>query len=277
MKKKNSLFLVLLLAVLQAGGLRAQSTGEKTGQPATADTSAAARLLQQQERSRIEKEYLARARQDIETYRKGAASLVITDEAGKPMKNVQVQINQVSQDFLFGNLSEEAFRPGLKAEEATKFKEKFTALFNFTELTVKWAPYEPQQGKPEWQKLQEKLDWCKANGVTPKGHTLGWTHEAGTPRWLLRLPHDQATDLYKARIQNLVGGFKNQIRMWDVVNEPVTTIPWEKALLDTNIGAGYIDAERGTTSGELRWKKRCRGWRSRTNGHPRPTPTAILS
>ncbi|MEJ7827982.1 MAG: endo-1,4-beta-xylanase, partial [Segetibacter sp.] len=47
--------------------------------------------------------------------------------------------------------------------------------------------------------------------------------------------------LYKARIQNLVGGFKNQLKMWDVVNEPVTTIPWEKALQDTVSRDGKID------------------------------------
>lgn len=64
---------------------------------------------------------------------------------------------------------------------------------------------------------------------------------AGTPRWLLKLPADRATDLYKARVHNLVGGFKNQLKMWDVVNEPVTTIPWEKALQDTALAEGKID------------------------------------
>jgi len=167
---------------------------------------------------------------------------VFTDANGKPLRNVQVEVNQVTQDFLFGNLSEEVLRPGITASDSAKFTERFKALFNFTELTVKWQPYEPEQGKPQWQKLQQKLDWCKANNVTPKGHTLGWTHEAGTPRWLLKLPAVQATELYKARIQNLVGGFKDQVKMWDVVNEPVTTIPWEKALQDTISRRGEIDA-----------------------------------
>jgi GH35 family endo-1,4-beta-xylanase len=49
----------------------------------------------------------------------------------------------------------------------------------------------------------------------------------------MRLPIEMANDLYKARIQNLVGGFKDQIRMWDVVNEPINTITWEMALKDS--------------------------------------------
>ena len=189
----------------------------------------------------LEKEYLAKARQNIEAHRKGDASLTFVDAAGQPLKNAKVEINQLSQDFLFGNLSEEMFSPRLTPEEVKKFQDRFTALFNFTELTVKWGPYEPVQGKPEWQKLQQKLDWCKQNGVTPKGHTIGWTNMSGTPAWLLKLPHAMATDLYKARIHNLVGGFKNQIHMWDVVNEPVTTVPWEKALQDSIFGESKID------------------------------------
>lgn len=187
----------------------------------------------------IEKEALAKARQNIEKYRKGDAMLVFTDSQGKPVEDIQVEINQTTQDFLFGNLSEEVLR--LSPEDANKFKEKFTGLFNYTELTVKWSPYEPEQGKPQWQKLQQKLDWCKQNGVTVKGHTLGWTNMSGTPQWVLKLPKDMATDLYRARIQNLVGGFSDQIKMWDVVNEPVTTVPWEIAMKDTVFGASLID------------------------------------
>ncbi len=227
-------FVCLMLTLIQINTIFAQATAEKTSPPASPGTFP-------QDKISIEKEYLLNAKQNIEKYRKGDASLLLTDTDGKPLKNAQVEIDQVSQDFLFGNLCEEVFRPGISTEDATKFKERFKALFNFTELTIKWAPYEPEQGKPQWQKLQEKLDWCRANNITPKGHTLGWTHEAGTPRWLLKLPPLQATELYKARIQNLVGGFKNQIKMWDVVNEPVTTISWEKALQDTVSRDGKID------------------------------------
>lgn len=204
-------------------------------------------MAQTPEKARIEQELLANARQNIEKYRKGDASLVLVDAQGKPIKGAKVKINQVSQDFLFGNLSEEMFR--LSPEDSAKFQEKFTGLFNYTELTVKWWNYERLQGKPEWQKLQQKLDWCKHNGITPKGHTLGWTHVAGTPEWLMKLPIEMADDLYKARIQNLVGGFKDQIKMWDVVNEPINTITWEMALKDTISDAKIDEGSRYNVEG----------------------------
>src|SRR4051794_26094231 len=99
---------------------------------------------QADEHLRIEQEYMSQAKQDIEKYRKGDASITINDANGKLLKNVQVEVNQVSQDFLFGNLSEEVLGPGITASDSAKFTERFKALFNFTELTVKWQPYEPE-------------------------------------------------------------------------------------------------------------------------------------
>lgn len=185
---------------------------------------------------------LNEARENIEKYRKGDAVLTLLTPDGRDLQNAEVRIDQLTQDFLFGNLSEEIFHPGLSAQEVQKFESYFTSLFNFTELTVKWLPYESEQGKPQWADLEKKLEWCRKNKITPKGHTLGWTHMAGTPEWLLKLPLETTYALYKARIYNLTGGFKDQISMWDVVNEPVTTVPWEVAMKDTVLGESLIAA-----------------------------------
>ena len=166
--------------------------------------------------------------------RKGDATLIFLDAQGKPLKNLQIDINQVSQDFLFGNLVFEI--AGFAPKEPYKvevFKERFKALFNFAVFPFYWEGYEKKAGNPNWQKNQAALDWCLANDITCKGHPLGWTGPAGTPKWLLQQPADIATELYKARIYNNVIGYKGKIDMWDVVNEPVNTVPWEVALTDT--------------------------------------------
>lgn len=181
----------------------------------------------------IEKEYLAKARHNIETYRKSDAILVFVDSKGEPVKNVKVEINQVSQDFRFGNLAFELVnKESGKMYKADEFKERFKALFNFAIFPFYWAAYESSPGKPQWQRNQDVLEWCLVNGITCKGHPLGWTGQYGTPKWLLDLPEQTATDLYKARIYNNVIGYKGKIDVWDVVNEPVNTVPWEVALKD---------------------------------------------
>jgi endo-1,4-beta-xylanase len=57
------------------------------------------------DKANTEQKYLEKARQNIEQYRKGSASVALVDAQGKPLKNIRVEIDQVSQDFLFGNLA----------------------------------------------------------------------------------------------------------------------------------------------------------------------------
>jgi endo-1,4-beta-xylanase len=181
----------------------------------------------------IEQEYIEKARHNIEQYRKGGALLVFMDESGRPLENVRVEINQVSQDFLFGALLFEiAGHAGSQPFKEDEFRKRFKDLFNLGILPFYWASYERVPGQPQWQRNQAAMDWAIENGITLKGHPLGWTSPSGTPRWLLGLPPETATDLYRARIQNNVIGYKGKIDIWDVVNEPVNTVPWDVAMRD---------------------------------------------
>ncbi|TVR74155.1 MAG: glycoside hydrolase family 10 [Marinilabiliales bacterium] len=183
----------------------------------------------------IEEDYLSVARHNIEQYRKSGAVLVFTGANGQPLENIEVKIDQVSQDFLFGALLFEiAGHASARPYKEDEFKDRFKALFNLGILPFYWASYERTAGNPLWQRNQSALEWALENGITLKGHPLGWTSPAGTPQWLLGLPPETATDLYKARIQNNVIGYKGKIDIWDVVNEPVNTVPWDVALADTD-------------------------------------------
>jgi endo-1,4-beta-xylanase len=195
---------------------------------------------EEEQRTVIEKEYLGKARKNIEAYRKGNASIIVVDAKGEPVKNVKIEINQATQDFLFGNIAFEigGFAPKVPYK-VDEFKEKFKALFNFAILPFYWNGYEDRAGTPEWKGNQAALDWCLANGITVKGHPLGWTGPAGTPKWLLQQTPEVATELYKARIYNNVIGYKGKINIWDVVNEPVNTVPWEMAIKDTANDDGF--------------------------------------
>lgn len=60
---------------------------------------------QQINKAEIEQEYLEKAIQNIEQFRKGDDSLLFINSKSKPLKNIANEINQVSQDFLFGNIA----------------------------------------------------------------------------------------------------------------------------------------------------------------------------
>ena len=164
----------------------------------------------------------------VEKHRKGEARIRLVTAEGKPVKGMEVEITQKTQDFLFGNLifdlawNDPPYRPDL-------FKQRFLELFNFAIFPFYWPFYEKVPGRTEWQSLLPVLEWCRANGVTPKGHPLVWPYSAGVPEWLYDMPEGSVETLIKARVSNLVKGFAPWIQTWDVTNEAVNHISWDEA------------------------------------------------
>ncbi len=181
----------------------------------------------------VEEYYLEKARHNIENYRKSGAALTFVNENGQPLENIRVEINQVTQDFLFGNkLFELILNYPEEKARADEFKERYKALFNFAVFPFFWAADERTASTPEWKKKEDALNWALENRIACKGTPLGWTSPHGTPQWLLDLPEQTATELYKARLYNHVIGYKGKVDTWILVNEPVNTVPWDIALED---------------------------------------------
>jgi GH35 family endo-1,4-beta-xylanase len=176
-----------------------------------------------------------KAEKNIEEYRKGNASIIFTDAKGNPIEDAEVRIEQISQDFLFGNIifpvvgvlgkfeDIDVYRPEL-------FKKRFEDLFNMAIFPFYWSSYEKEPGKEKWDRIDPILDWCELNGITPKGHPLAWVERGGTPAWLYDLPIELTEDLLKARIIRLSKGYKGRIDIWDVVNEPTHTVNWQTVM-----------------------------------------------
>ncbi len=174
---------------------------------------------------------MQQARDNIEKYRKADVAISFIRQSGEPVTDAAVKIDQISQDFLFGNIifplvgvlhkfrDMDVYRPDI-------FKERFKGIFNMAIFPFYWSAYEDIQGRPNWQRILPALEWCRLNGITAKGHPLAWGESGGTPKWIYDLPVEQTEALLKARISNIVRGFKGQIDIWDVVNEPTHTKTW---------------------------------------------------
>lgn len=191
---------------------------------------------QTSDKTEIERQMLKKANENIEKFRKGNAEIQFNDKEGKVIKNANVELIQKTHDFLFGCIIFDLVNDKNPYKEEL-FKERFKKLFNLAVFPFYWPAYENQQGKPQWVKMSSTLDWCKTNGITTKGHPLVWACYSGAPKWLKNYDAETATGLLKARVINTVGGFKNQINLWDVVNEPVNVRSWKnklKNILDEN-------------------------------------------
>jgi len=173
-------------------------------------------------------ELLAKANANVERYRQGDAHIRFSGPSGKPLQGLEVEIVQVSQDFLFGNLlfnllkGDQAYKPDL-------FKQRFLELFNLGILPFAWANYERQPGITEAHSIMPILEWCQSNRVTPKGYPLVWPFLGGIPEWLYDMPEGSVNALTQERVVNIVKSFASNIHIWDVANEAVNHISWKEA------------------------------------------------
>lgn len=103
------------------------------------------------------------------------------------------------------------------------YQDLFAALFNYATVPFYWKGFEPEDGKPAWEKMDKMLDWLDSVKIAPKGHPLMWFHEAGIPTWIRDHAADWAyakvRDRYRRRIVDIVRRYKDRIRIYDSINE----------------------------------------------------------
>jgi GH35 family endo-1,4-beta-xylanase len=159
---------------------------------------------------------LEKADARIEKHRKGNAALRLLGPNGKPLDaSLEVNIAQTKHKFLFGSNIFKLKRCRTPEDNAA-YEKHFAAMLNFATLPFYWWNYERQRGKPEDARTEEIVRWCKAHNVTTKGHPLAWNW--GEQKWLPEEP-EAAMKLQFKRIERCVRLFKNDINIWDVVNE----------------------------------------------------------
>ncbi len=159
---------------------------------------------------------LADADDRIEKHRKADAVLRLLGPDDKPLNaGLTATITQTRHKFLFGCNIFKLSRCRTPQDNAA-YQKQFAALLNYATLPFYWWSYESQRGKPDDARTEELVHWCKAHNVTTKGHPLAWNW--GEPKWL---PDDPAAAMQAQfnRIRRCVQRFKNNIDIWDVVNE----------------------------------------------------------
>jgi len=151
----------------------------------------------------------------IEKYRKADATVVVVDQAGKPVPGAVVRVEQTRHAFLFGsNIFKWEGVPNEEHQQA--YRDRFAQLLNYATIGFYWPSYERTQGEPRHEATERVARWCKEQGITTKGHPLAWNYS--DPRWL---PDDlqEIRRLQMARIDDCVARFVGLIDRWDVVNE----------------------------------------------------------
>lgn len=165
------------------------------------------------------KAWESQADRRIDSLRKGAASFILSDENGIPLRNCDYKISMTNHQFRFGV----AITPHLiidTTENSEKYRSILKSDFNHAvfEDHLKWRTW---NNKEEREIAIKTLKWLKKNNFEVRGHTLVWPWY-DFPWNLIALNYDTLA-LKKAinnHIEEKLTVMKGELTDWDVLNEP---------------------------------------------------------
>ena len=191
------------------------------------------RLVTQIEGERIRN---ARFENDIRNWRQRDVVLRVLDPEGRPVAGTDVEIVQQRHDFSFGcNLF--AFRRWDDAKKNARYENRFRMLFNLATVPLYWSVLEKRRGRPDTQRLDAAVAWCREHGIAVKAHPLLW--QQAVPRWAAELTDDEAPGAVRDHVRRTIERYRETVAWWDVVHAPAERL---------RVGRGEIE-----TAQALRW------------------------
>lgn len=156
----------------------------------------------------------------IEKYRKGDATVIVTDGEGAPIA-AKVTIEMLQHDFLFGCglLNLNSYQSKMLNE---KYGQHFLDLFNYATFPFFWDGYEVEPGNTAEDYIRSAVLWAKSKGIVVQGHPLIWA--LSEPDWAAGYSPGEMEVLQRSRVGGIVKRFCPLVDYWDVLNEPCLSL-----------------------------------------------------
>ncbi|XP_021286629.1 uncharacterized protein LOC110418273 isoform X1 [Herrania umbratica] len=158
---------------------------------------------------RINQQYI------INTQRKRAVTIHVSDQQGNRLQGAEITVDQVSKDFPFGSAIASTILGNLPYQ--SWFVERFNAAVFENEL--KWYATEPDQGKTNYTIPDQMLEFVRAHQIIARGHNIFWEDPKYIPAWVRNLSGSELQSAVNSRIQSLMSKYKGEFIHWDVSNE----------------------------------------------------------
>ena len=151
----------------------------------------------------------------IRNIRTGDLRVVVRGADGNAVAGADVRVEMTRSEFLFGcNIF--VLDPNNTQPWQLAYQREFADLLNYATLPFYWGSFEPERGKPQYERLEAMARWCRDHGIERKGHPLVW-HEVW-PKWA-PTGADEAIPLLRERVLSIVRRYRGLINYWDVLNE----------------------------------------------------------
>jgi len=150
----------------------------------------------------------------IEQIRKRDVRLLIVDANGNPVPGVSVDVKQTRNRFAFGSaINGNISNPNYAAFFKTNFQ------WAVMENESKWYSNEPSRSNVTYTAANNITNFCYANGITMRGHTIFWAVQANVQTWVTNLSNPDLLIHLTNRLNSAVNHFKGTFVHWDVNNE----------------------------------------------------------
>jgi endo-1,4-beta-xylanase len=150
-------------------------------------------------------------------YKNRKGTLVIEAAAG-----TEVKVEQVRHEFWFGAaLANQAFGPGLSAEDKARYRGIFLSNFNagVTENALKWHMMEPRRGRVDYSVVDGILAWTEENGIPLRGHNIFWGIPNRVPDWQKDLNDAELKEVLEQRARDVGRRYRGRFAEYDLNNE----------------------------------------------------------
>ena len=174
---------------------------------------------------------------NIRANRCGDFEIAFVNDRGEPIVGAELEIRQIAHSFKFG--ANCFMVDELETEEKNKkYQESFSKVFNIATFPFYWNSLEPERGKPRFDKdspglyrrpaIDKLMDFCKENGIEPKGHCLNY--EPFVPEWAKELELPEYKAALELRMKTIAERYADVIPDFEVMNEILQNKPWETPL-----------------------------------------------
>ncbi|XP_010431807.1 PREDICTED: uncharacterized protein LOC104716145 [Camelina sativa] len=175
----------------------------------------------------------------INTVRKRAVTIHVSDENGGSVEGAAVTVEQISKDFPIGSAISKTILGNIPYQEW--FVKRFDATVFENEL--KWYATEPDQGKLNYTFADQMMSFVRANRIIARGHNIFWEDRKYTPNWVRNLTGEDLRSAVNRRIRSLMTRYRGEFVHWDVSNE-MLHFDFYESRLGKNASYGFFAAAR---------------------------------
>ncbi|MBL4886503.1 MAG: endo-1,4-beta-xylanase, partial [Planctomycetaceae bacterium] len=100
----------------------------------------------------------------------------------------------------------------------SEIPENFSEVFGAAGIHLAWKDIEPEEGKYQWDRSDQLVDWAMENKLLLKGGPLLNFQENGLPTWLTSWKHDilNLQSFLSNYTETVVSKYVGKIRIWEV-------------------------------------------------------------